>query len=70
MAEPKFVNTKCFICDHEVSYPAGYNPKTAKDHGNVEWIQTKRGLKQFFHTDCDWAMIWAHKIEKEELYEN
>ena len=52
MAGPKFVNNKCFICNHEVSYPAGYNPKTAKDHGNVEWIQTKRGLKQFFHTKC------------------
>ena len=36
MAGPKFVNNKCFIYNHEVSYPADYNPKTAKDHGNVE----------------------------------
>ena len=33
----------------------GYNPKTAKDHGNVEQIVTKRGLKQFFHTNCYWG---------------
>lgn len=42
----------------------GYNPKTAKDHGNVEWLQTKRGLKQFFHTNCYWAMIEAQRLEK------
>ena len=36
MAGPKFVNTKCFICNLEVSYPAGYNPKTAKDYGNYD----------------------------------
>ena len=63
MAGPKFVNTKCFICNHEVSYPAGYNSKTAKDHDNIEWIQTKRGLKQFFHTNCYWAMIKAQKLD-------
>lgn len=49
----------------EVHYPVGYNPKTAKDHGNVEWIVTKRGLKQFFHTNCYWALIEAQKIETE-----
>lgn len=65
MAGPKFVNTKCPICKHEVYYPPSYNPKTAKDHGNVEWLQTKRGLKQFFHTNCYWAMIEAQKMEKE-----
>ena len=63
MAGSKFVNMKYYICNHEVSYPAGYNPKTAKDHGNVEWIQTKRGLKQFFHTNCYWAIIQAQQIE-------
>ena len=58
-----FTNYQCPICKHNVSYPTGYNPKTAKDHGNVEWIQTKRGLKQFFHTNCYWAMIEAQKLE-------
>ena len=65
MAGPKFVNTKCPICQHIVTYPPGYNPKTAKDHGNVEWLITRRGLKQFFHTNCYWAMIEAQKIERE-----
>ena len=50
MAHIMFTNLKCPICKHEVRYLPGYNPKTAKDHGNVEWIQTKRGLKQYFHT--------------------
>lgn len=61
-----FTNYQCPICKHEVHYPSGYNPKTAKDHGNVEWIQTKRGLKQFFHTNCYWAMIEAQKLEAKD----
>ena len=38
----------------------GYDPKTAKDHGNVEWLVTRRGLKQFFHTDCYIHMVKEH----------
>ena len=52
MARIMFTNAKCPICNHEVHYQSCYNPKTAKDYGNVEWIVTKRGLKQFFHTNC------------------
>lgn len=59
MAHIMFTNLKCPICKHEVHYLPGYNPKTAKGHGNVEWIQTKRGLKQYFHTSCYWALIQA-----------
>lgn len=67
MARIMFTNNKCPICNHEVHYPPGYNPKTAKDHGNVEWLVTKRGLKQFFHTNCYWAMIEAQRLEKSKL---
>ena len=45
MARIMFTNVKCPICNHEVHYLPGYNSKTAKDHGNVERIVTKRGLK-------------------------
>lgn len=60
MAGPKFINQKCPMCGNEVYYPPGYDPKTAKDHGNVEWLMTKRGLKQFFHTDCYIHMVKDH----------
>lgn len=70
MARIMFTNYKCPICKNEVHYPPGYNPKTAKDNGNVEWILTKRGLKQFFHTNCYWALIQAQKIEREVINEN
>lgn len=65
MAHIMFTNLKCPICKHEVRYLPGYNPKTAKDHGNVEWIQTKRGLKQYFHTSYYWALTQAQQLEKE-----
>lgn len=61
MAGPKFVNQKCPICGGDVHYPPDYNPKTAKDHGNVEWLVTRRGLKQFFHTDCYIHMVKEHE---------
>ena len=38
-------------------------PKFVNTNGNVERIQTKRGLKQFFHTNCYWTMIEAQKLD-------
>ena len=59
-----FVNHTCPICKDRVDYDPDYNPKTAAGHGNVEWVLTKRGLKQYFHTQCYYSMIEAQKIEK------
>ena len=56
-----FVNHICPICKDHVDYDPDYNPKTTADHGNVEWVLTKRGLKQYFHTQCYYAMIEAQK---------
>lgn len=36
MARITFTNFKCPIFKHEVRYQPDYNPKTAKDYGNVE----------------------------------
>ena len=36
MARIMFTNVKCLICSRDVHYQPVYNPKTAKDHGNVE----------------------------------
>lgn len=45
------INPVCPLCKGDV-----YFPKKG-DHPNAEYVQTKRGLKQLFHTKCYDAMI-------------
>ena len=61
MARKLIVNTKCYLCGNEVYY------KDPAENENSEWIQTKRGLKQFLHTNCWTEMIEKQKAEAKEL---
>lgn len=67
MARVMFTDYRCPICGCDVKYPEGYNPKTATNHGNVEWTQTRRGLKQYFHTNCYEDMVHKHEYWMEHV---
>lgn len=61
MGRKLIVNRTCPLCRNLVPDVPDYILRTSEDHQNVEWVQTKRGLKQYFHTSCYAEMIERQK---------
>lgn len=55
MSRKIFVNHSCPFCN-------GHVPEYAPDNDS-EWLFTKRGLKQYFHTSCYAKMVERNKKE-------
>lgn len=57
MGRRLLTNNKCPLCGGEVErIPDGIIVKHPHEH-NVEIVITKRGLKQYIHTECWYGMI-------------
>lgn len=55
MPSKVWINPRCPMCGGDVYFPKkGIIP-------NAEYVQTKRGLKQLFHTKCYETMVKEHK---------
>ena len=50
--------TKCPMCGQDAFFPS----LSKKPHPNLEYVQTKRGVRQYFHRDCYDKMIREHKV--------
>ena len=57
------VNTRCPICGEQVPQIADSVLKQNPHQNNCEIVVTKRGLKQYIHTNC-----WYDMIEKKKPY--
>ena len=69
MSRKLIVNRTCPYCGEQVADIPDYVLKKTEDHQNVEWVQTKRGLKQYFHTSCFNAAVNASKqVEHEHVH--
>ena len=52
MAKKIHISMKCPFCNETVYYWKNCCASTNPDFGNVEFVQTKRGTKQYFHRSC------------------
>lgn len=46
------VDMKCPFCEEYVQYWPNCSSSTCRDYGNVGWLLTRRGRKQFFYNSC------------------
>ena len=56
MSRKTFVDHNCFLCK---GYVEDYTIE-----GDSEWLLTKRGLKQYFHTSCYAKMVERNRAER------
>lgn len=63
MGRRLLINNKCPLCGEEVEIVTDAILKQHPHEHNVELVVTKRGLKQYFHTNC-----WYGMIKKKEPY--
>lgn len=63
MPKRMLTNTKCPLCGEEVEAVKDVILKQTPHYHNVEMVVTKRGLKQYIHSNC-----WYGMIEKKEPY--
>lgn len=66
MTRRLLVSTRCPLCNNEVDIIPDHILKKSEDHQNCEFVVTKRGLKQYFHTTCFNELIKKQHEEKEE----
>ena len=57
MARRMIVNTKCPLCGKPVEHVPDAILKQHPHENNCEMVVTKRGLKQYIHTECWYDMI-------------
>lgn len=64
MGRRMFTSTRCPICGDFVEPVKDAILKQNPHYNNVEMVVTKRGLKQYIHSNC-----WYGMIEKKEPYD-
>lgn len=57
MGRRMIVNNKCPLCGKPVEQIPDSVLKQNPHQGNCEMVVTKRGLKQYIHSDCWYNMI-------------
>ena len=60
MAQRLIVNNICPLCDNYVKIVPDHVLKREPHKDNVEFVVTKAGHKQYFHTQC-WVDMIAEK---------
>ena len=63
MARRMLSNNKCPLCGEYVQQVSDAVLKKNPHKNNVELVVTRRGLKQYIHTDC-----WNNMIKNKEPY--
>lgn len=64
MGRRLIVNNKCPICGSEVEVVMDAVLKKNPHYHNVEMVMTRRGLKQYIHSDC-----WYEAIREKKPYD-
>ena len=68
MARRQIVNCKCPLCGKEVEQVPDSILKQNPHHNNVEMVVTRRGLKQYIHSDCWYTMIKEKRPYDGKMY--
>ena len=63
MARRLLSNNKCPLCGNAVPQVSDAVLKKNPHQNNVELVVTRRGLKQYIHTEC-----WNNMIKNKEPY--
>ena len=63
MARRLLSNSRCPLCGNPVPQVSDAVLKKNPHKNNVELVVTRRGLKQYIHTDC-----WNNMIKNKEPY--
>ena len=63
MARRLLSNNKCPLCGEYVQQVSDAVLKKKPHQNNVELVVTRRGLKQYIHTEC-----WNNMIKNKEPY--
>lgn len=64
MAQRLVINRICPLCGNQVDEVPDHALKRNGDQYDAEFVQTKRGVKQYCHTTCWNAMIQKQRETK------